>query len=178
MTAAKKNPMRTAYVPGAEPNQRIYTPTELLEKIVLKTWPEGIAYDPFPGPMAPASLLAARCCTGDGFAEPLVNRSFGNPPFARLKEAMIQFDHAARIAQSACDDGLILLAPAQTHRAWFWAHRGNAIAWLRPLKFVGFDNTFPKPLCLHYWGDRYNRFANAAADSGLVVHVSGYGALS
>lgn len=166
----KRNPMQTGYAPRGKAEQRIYTPLVLHERIISKVWRRGIAYDPFPGDGAPFSELAARCCAGDGFVEQLVNRSFSNSPFNRLKEAMEKFRlHADEHRKHE----LILLGPAQTHRTWFWSCGGDVVAWLRPLAFHGFKQTYPKPLCLHYWGPQLQRFGDVAQASGLAVRVTG-----
>lgn len=167
---SSRNPMRSGYAPSTKPDQRIYTPTVIPERILLKLWRRGIGYDPFPGVGAPVSLLAARCCAGDGFVELLVDRSFANPPFARLKEAMSKF-RGHSIAKPKHE--LVLLGPAQTHRTWFWDCGGDLTAWLRPLAFEGFKQTYPKPLCLHYYGPRPHLFYELARASGLVVRVTG-----
>lgn len=163
------NALQTAFAPQGKADQRVYTPVVLIERVLLKVWPEGIAYDPFPGDMAPVTELAESRCRGDGYLEPLVDRSYGNPPFARLKEAMQLFQGTAYAQQ--LDAGLLLLGPAQTHRTWFWECRGEVVAWLRPLKFHCFEQTYPKPLCLHYWGERGELFADVVQSSGLAVHV-------
>jgi hypothetical protein len=172
---ALSNPLQTAYAPRGDAEQRIYTPVPIIE-LCLAVWPEGIGCDPFPGDLAPVTSLAAARLL-DGFAEPWPDRSYANPPFNRLKEAMAVAalaGHGGRVARPSFDEPqeTILLGPAQTHRTWFWPHSGMVVAWLKPLKFVGFTSTYPKPLCLHYWGSRRERFVEAVNESRTAVHVS------
>lgn len=164
------NALQTAFAPKGDADQRVYTSVPFIERLILPVWPEGIAYDPFPGAMAPLSSLAERCCRGDGFVEPLVDRSFANPPFKRLKEAMQKFADVGRERWGE-DGGYMLLGPAQVHRSWFWENRGAVVAYLKQIKFHGFTDTYPKPLALHYWGARTGQFRLAAERSGMVVHL-------
>lgn len=169
------NPLQSAFAPQVEVDQRVYTPVVLIERVLLKVWPEGIGCDPFPGVMAPVTALAARTCQ-DGFAESWGERGYANPPFNRLKEAMAVaalVGHGGRVPRPSFDEPIetMLLGPAQTHRAWFWEHHGLEVAWLKPLKFHCFTNTYPKPLCLHYWGARRDLFREVVKASGLAHRV-------
>lgn len=164
------NPIASAYAPKpGKADQRVYTSVEFVEQLILPMWPEGIAYDPFPGAMAPVTALAARSCpypTLDGFEEPLADRTFGNPPFKHMQRAMPKFQQHAR-GFGHEDDRLMLLGPANTHRDWFWSNCGQAIAWLKQIKFHGWSFTFPKPLCVTYYGPDAARFVEVARGARL-----------
>lgn len=94
---------------------------------------------------------------------------FLNPPYADL---------AAWLAKSrqAFAGGLteqILLVPARSHRAWWceYMREAAAIAYLKPLKFRGFDQAFPAPLVLVYTGDSVREFTDAC--HSVAHHVGG-----
>jgi len=64
----------------------------------------------------------------------------------------------------------MLLVPVRTHRAW-WCHtakRARKIAWLAPVTFIGYDQAFPTPLCMMYFGLRFEAFDAAFSRLGVM----------
>lgn len=144
-TALKR--MGTGDTTGNE--QRIHTPLTILRPIA-ELWPEGIACDPAG---SPDSLVEAEVTMGPEFEikdsklVPWPERTFINPPYDDLKAFLghgMQFDEQA------------WLIPVRSHRKWWRAARraSDVIAWLNPLAFVGFEQSFPAALCMLYRGRR------------------------
>lgn len=111
--------------------------------------------------VATASLIPATYWTDSrGLIDLWLDETFCNPPYGTLKDwlewAMAQFvDH-------------ILLVPVRPNRTWWrkWAASIPAgdLVYLNPLKFVGYEQAFPAPLCLAR--------ANApAAERGRLGHL-------
>lgn len=129
--------------------QRIHTPMEILRPIA-KLWPEGIACDPCG---SPDSLVDAGEVYGpefkikDSLLVPWPDRSFVNPPYDNLKAF---FAHGMRFEEQAW------LIPVRSHRSWWRDARAacDVVAWLSPIAFVGFDQSFPAALAMFYRGRR------------------------
>ena len=153
-----------------ERKQEILTPQCIID-VCDAVWPEGIAFDPCP---AVGSLVKAEKCRflgdrgdekiGGGLAVDWPARTYCNPPYKHLKLWMA---HASNF------DEWIMLCPVRTHRKWWrdFAH-GQIVAFLNPLKFVGYDATFPAPLALigsfsGAYYTRYSRFRHAVESSGI-----------
>jgi hypothetical protein len=74
-----------------------------------------------------------------------------NPPYEELQAWL-----AKALREAAAGVEIIVLGPVRPHRKWWrksW-NKANARMWLDPLRFVGFTQTFPAPLCLWYFGPR------------------------
>lgn len=135
-------------VPGPR-RQEIYTPKVILDAIA-KFWPDGIALDPCSGPDSIVESDARLFESDNGLAHPWPARTYVNPPYRYLKDWMLHADQF---------DEWIMLCPVRTNRTW-WREVGyrSFICWLDPVKFVGYDQVFPAPLCLMYRGDRNAEF--------------------
>ena len=158
------NTVRALTGTGARP-QEILTPQCVVDALKV-LWPEGVALDPC---WAPGSLVQAerRCYVvgvqdgkrtkyvaqptdEDGLALPWFERTYVNPPFEHLQEWL----EKAR-AEKAREQ--VILAPVRTHRKWFRRAmvRSSDVIWLdASFKFVGYEQSFPAPLCILYRGDR------------------------
>jgi hypothetical protein len=81
-----------------------------------------------------------------GLASPWVDRTFINPPFGKLK------DWLAHSREIRGHERLAIFCPVRTHRAWFreTAQAMATVFYLRPIKFVGYAQAFPAPLCLMF----------------------------
>lgn len=156
---------RNASHPKTPRDQGVYTPTFIVERI-LKLWPGGIALDPFPGAGAPVTRTARAVCV-DGFTEEWCNYTYVNPPFNKLKDAL---DRAAWYG-SRLHYEQIVMAPARTHREFFWQCQKTAdrTAFLRQFAFHGQKDTFPYPVCLMYWGPSPGSFEHIFSD--VSAHV-------
>jgi hypothetical protein len=104
----------------------------------------------------------------DGLSVPWVPRKYVNPPYKHLKEWLAK---AVAEAHSGVPE-ILVLAPVRTHRPWFriaWLHSDCVIA-LNSLKFLGYDQAFPAPLCLMYWGAMADQLELLAYRLGERVH--------
>lgn len=148
--------------------QQIHTPECVLD-VCRAVWKSGIYLDPCASPEASFAEIEYR---ERGTEQPWFDRSYINPPYVDLKlwlaKSATEFD-AGVVEQ-------ILLFPVRPNRKWWcdYMHSdGITAAWLKPLKFVGFDQAFPAPLVLVYTGEQVARFSKAAKP--LACHVGGLG---
>lgn len=172
--------------------QQIYTPWDIVD-VCLQTWPEGIALDPCSGPDSQIPALESwhgthvdtgrrtpkgeAVCkwTGPGLHTPWRMRSYINMPYSDLE---LWLDKSRAEATLGITEQ-ILLFPVRPNRDWWSAYMrdvATSISYLRPLAFVGHDQTFPAPLALVHTGrDRNNettaRFRRACRP--LSTHVGG-----
>ncbi len=146
----RANTVKSMTSPGERP-QSIYTPVSFIERYI--PWP--IALDPCAAHDSPVSALAEVKYYGPGYDAgglvlPWLDRTYVNPPYKDLKLWL------ARAYDQAVHTGgrIAVLAPVRTHRAWFRAamHSTRVVQWLDPVKFEGYDQAFPAPLCLLWWG--------------------------
>lgn len=135
--------------------QVICTPPYLLEPISRAMG--GIALDAAGCMGSPASLLAERVYyEGDnGLIKPWADRTFCNPPYADLADWLEKASSEAPAGYQ-----IAVLCPVRTKTLYWWryADTADAIAWLKPVKFLGFEGTFPESCCLLYWGRRKLQF--------------------
>lgn len=138
-------------MPGKR-EQTILTPPCVVEAL-QQMWPEGIALDPCP---EHATFNCAQNIPAEdwlhyhqgeddwrnGLLCPWRDRTYCNPPYGELKKWMEK--------SYAEDVEHVMLVPVRTHRSWFRLDRYDAVAFLKPLKFVGFKQAFPAPLAVLY----------------------------
>jgi hypothetical protein len=145
----KANTVKSMACPGARP-QEILTPRAIID---LLPWP--VELDPC---ACVGSLVPAKVCyygqpeDEGGLILPWMDRTYCNPPYKDLKAWLerAQREHLRLNGQAQ----FVMLAPVRTHRAWFRSAMaaGVKIKWLDPVKFHGYDQAFPAPLCLLGWG--------------------------
>lgn len=132
-----------------ENEQRIHTPMSVLRP-VYQLWPEGVACEPY---SSPDSLVVADEKHGpefeikDSLFVPWPDRSYINPAYNDLQRA---FAHGMQF------DEQVWLIPVRPHRKWWRKARRacDLVVWMDPLKFVGYDQSFPAALAIFYRGRR------------------------
>lgn len=129
--------------------QEILTP-DWLTVLLGEEW-GNIAMDPCSDASCSVPALIHYVWPRDnGLTLPWYIRTYANPPYGALKDWL-----AKAVEESRSDLARIaLLAPARTHRKWYRAalDTTTAVVELDPLKFKGYDSTFPAPLHLLCWG--------------------------
>ena len=146
---------RTVTGDTSHKKQRIHTPACVLEPL-HRFWPGGIALDPCgsPGGLVRADRVLLIENGDDGLSEAWPDRTFINPPYRDLKKWL------AHGLAGDCPGEQVWLIPVRPHREW-WRHFEydcDALVWLNPLAFDGYDQKFPAPLCLAYRGCDTDRF--------------------
>lgn len=147
--SAAPRALRSLYGYGERP-QEILTPMSVLAPL-LAEW-GSIELDPC---ACDASIVPAAMRyygpprDAGGLVLPWLDRTYCNPPFKDLKAWL-----ARAREESMRGLRIAVLAPVRTHRAWFRNALDSAtrVQWLDPVKFVGYDQAFPAPLCLLRWG--------------------------
>lgn len=157
----RKNTAKSMISPsegGVEREQTIYTPKIVLD-VIAEVWPEGIQLDPCSGPDSDVVSKYKYNETDDGLICNWFSRTYCNPPYKNLKDWLAKAD-----TDGADGIEIIVLCPVRTHRKWFrrTMERCTAICWMDPLKFKGYAQAFPAPLCLLYWGNRKEAFLKAS----------------
>lgn len=182
---SRRNTIKSMVSPGERP-QEIYTP-ECVRDAILNVWPH-IALDPCGGPdslipakhsyyVPPAVIglldnkgvpkcnsdgtpkirieFIASAGHEDGLNLPWCDYTYANPPFRYAKQWLAKALHEAGLGHE-----IMMLAQTRGHRSWFRkaCKSATCVCDLNPLKFVGFKQTFPAPLCMLYWGDNTNQF--------------------
>jgi hypothetical protein len=94
-------------------------------------------------------------------------RTFVNPPYNKLQPWLDRFRASSEV---------VALIPVRTHRKWYRAtlEDCDAVAFLNPIKFAGYAQTFPAPMSALYRGLHAFRFKRAFGDLGSV-HVGPIG---
>lgn len=145
--------------------QEIYTPQSVVD-CLHTLWPEGIALDPCSGPesivpaemrfFVPGTVKGKRTVYEpepgqvSGLNVRWPSRTYVNPPFRYLQQWLEK-----QVQEPTTE--VVFLAPVRTHRAWFRRAMRSAdvVIWLDgDFKFLGYDQNFPAPLCVLYWGNR------------------------
>ena len=104
---------------------------------------------------SPDSLVEARVTVcpetgGDGLAMEWPERTFVNPPYRELKKWLAYgLEQGDELGTEQ-----VWLIPVRPHRAWWreFERDCDALIWLDPVAFHGYDQKFPAPLCLAYRG--------------------------
>jgi len=171
---SRRNTAKSLISPGERP-QEILTPRPLLNAI-RAMWPS-IALDPCGSPDSIVYADETYCVSPsvvrkgdktsihylpgtpgevDGLTAPWVDYTYCNPPFKSLSTWL---DKATTEA-TARGLEVLMLAPARTNRRWFRAatRTCSSICELDPVVFEGFDQAFPAPLWMLYWGTLTNLF--------------------
>jgi hypothetical protein len=129
--------------------QEILTP-ESVVKFCHLLWGEGVRLDPCASNL-PESVVKAEIRyveRDDGLQQVWLDRTYVNPPYKNLKQWMQLASQEARQGYR-----IAMLCPVRGHRDWWHEYRDTASVevQLKPLKFVGYDQAFPAPLCLLLW---------------------------
>ena len=114
-----------------------------------------------------ASVIPAERWTDcRGLVDPWPHKTFCNPPYGELR-AWLEWAMATYADH-------IMLVPVRPHRTWWreWAATfpPSDLVYLNPLKFVGYDQAFPAPLCLARANaptDEIGRFGQLCISTGL-----------
>jgi hypothetical protein len=140
----RKNTAKSMISPGERP-QDIRTPKALLDAVasVLGGSIALDACDTLQQTSASAHYTGEE--GSDGLALPWANGTYCNPPYKDLKAWL-----AKATVEATTGSSIIVLCPVRPHRAWFRRamREASAIVYLNPLKFEGFKQAFPAPLCL------------------------------
>lgn len=162
--ARRANTVKSMACPG-EREQEIVTPQEFLDALEL-LWPGGAILDPC-GSLKSLNTAHFRYVLEageDGLALPWSDRNFTNPPYGPLQD-WLEKATVEWIAGHAS----VLLIPVRPHRTW-WRRMvlRHPVCWLDPLTFVGFDQSFPAPLCAPGFGVSLNEMRRAFSHLGEV----------
>ena len=144
-TAIKRNALESRTGSQAERPQEILTPRWILDWLIQE-W-NGIALDPCAdsGQHVPASYRLV-WPHSDGLAASWEDRTFVNPPFKDLKAWLAKALEQA----GSLERRITVLCPVRSHRAWWRSamERADRVIFLPPVKFAGYDNSLPEPMCL------------------------------
>lgn len=141
----RKNTAKSMISPGDRP-QDIRTPKELLYAVAY-CFGGTIALDAADSlKETPALEHYTGDLGSDGLKMPWKDRTYLNPPYKDLKDWL---EKATREAGNVLHR-IVVLCPVRPHRKWFRQAMREAtdIVYLDPLKFEGFAQAFPAPLCL------------------------------
>lgn len=155
---------------AAEREQVVYTPWSIIE-VCLATW-NRIDLDPCSGPdsIVPATraLRFDLDIAQNGLILPWEGNAYFNPTYKNLDEWL---DKSAFEQSNGEQIGLF---PVRPNRVWWCKYMSevpSVIAWLKPLKFEGYDSGFPAPLVLIYTGTNTDAFREAVRP--LSTYVGG-----
>jgi hypothetical protein len=140
----RKNTAKSMISPGERP-QDIRTPKALLE-LVAHALGGKIALDAADTLQQTPALKHYTGEPGsDGLVEPWTDGTYCNPPYKDLKEWL-----SKACKEATTGSRIVVLCPVRPHRAWFRRamREATSIVYLNPLKFEGFKQAFPAPLCL------------------------------
>ena len=107
----------------------------------------------------------------DGLILPWWGSVWGNPPFRRLGEAL------EKAWRSVCRGGdayeAFIHGPLRTHRRyWKFAWRAQSICYLDRIRYLGWEDDFPFPTVVLYYGPRAGTFMRAMAHLGVVAPLT------
>ncbi len=155
-------------MPGLR-KQEILTPPSILDPLI-EFWGD-IALDPCSdadGSVPAQAHLRGSAFNEDGLAAQWPDGTFVNPPYGKLK------DWLGCVVEQLPDGErreIVMLIPVRSHRKWWRAaaREASEVLYLNPIKFVGYDQAFPAPLCLFYFGSFCSEFREAFAAIGCSV---------
>lgn len=128
-------------MPGIR-EQTICTPDEILDPL-RAIW-RGIDMDPCAAPGRSIGAAQEIRLPQDGLRVRWPDRTFVNPPYGEL----------SRWLEPRADwqDRWCWLVPVRSQRKWWreWARSLGTLIYLNPVKFVGYKQAFPAPLCLGF----------------------------
>jgi len=158
--------------PDTDRPQEVYTPEEIRDFLV-QFW-GAIRLDPCAGPdsiLQPEQAYYGRqvetgrtkkngqpilAWEGAGLVASWTDCTYFNPPYADLEEWLTK-----AVKEAADGYEIVGLVPVRPQRKW-WRQAvlesACAIGWLDPVTFVGYDQSFPAPLVLVYWGPNSHTF--------------------
>ena len=100
-----------------------------------------------------------------GHVQDWPDRSFCNPPYGdRGPHASLGGFQEFTEAYARAEGSVIMLCPVRSHRKWWRKNvlfTSDAVCFLDPIKFEGFQQSFPAPLCLAYRGPDPEGFKEA-----------------
>lgn len=167
--------------PDSERPQEVYTP-QAIRDFLVGMW-GSIRLDPCSGP---GSILNTERAyqgyqvdtgrvkksgqpiltwAGEGLTSPWTDCTYFNPPYDSLEDWL-----AKAVEEAANGYEIVGLVPVRSHRKWWRsAVLGNAdaVGWLGPVTFIGYDQSFPAPLALVYWGYQAHMFKFMLESAGL-----------
>ncbi len=116
------------------------------------------------------ATIASEFRENSGHAVTWPNRTYANPVYGdKGPECILAGFADFCAAYAAAETECAMLCPVRSHRKW-WRRdvlaASDAIVYLDPVKFEGFDQTFPAPLCLAYKGPNVDRVTDAFAHLG------------
>ncbi len=146
--------------PDIERPQDIRTPVDLLEA-VAEFFGGEITLDAADTlQQTPAKKHYTGEVGSDGLTLPWEDGTFVNPPYKTLKDWLEK-----ALVEQASGKRIVVLCPVRPHRGWFRKamKKASSIVYLNPLKFDGFKQAFPAPLCLlvyNVWdvGDDFDKW--------------------
>lgn len=104
---------------------------------------------------------AKRRTSTRGLLDPWCHATYCNPPFGTLND-WLKYSGKQPVSH-------VMLVPVRPHRKWWreWAKTAELI-YLNPLTFLGYDQSFPAPLCLaHRCPRERGRLAEICKERGL-----------
>lgn len=127
-------------MPGLR-KQEILTPADILDP-VRAFFGGVIRFDPC-GSRQQTIAEQTYYIEDDGLSVTWPDDTFANPPYAKLKDWL---EHLREHAGRTC-----FLGPVRSQRPW-WRETAkvSTVFYLRTIKFVGYDQGFPGPLCLMF----------------------------
>lgn len=149
--------------------QQIHTPDVILD-VCEAVW-GNITLDPCAS--GEHSCRAQHEYFSDGLEATWMDCCFVNPPYKHLEswleKSCFEWNESDVHEQ-------ILLFPVRPNRSWWCRYMSDdeivaSVAWLKPLKFVGFKSAFPAPLCLVYTGKDVVTFEEAVRTKGIAHHI-------
>ena len=174
-----------ARVGGQDRPQDINTPQAMADALLV-LWPEGVELDPCSNvnSLIPAehhvigkyntfienwvfiSSPKYSIGVGAGLSIEWPDRTFCNPPFNNLN---------MWLSKGINNREHLFLVPVRTNRKWYRYHakRATCLNLLNPIAFAGYEQMYPTPLALIYYGTRIKLFMEAFEQFGEFSKLIG-----